>query len=57
MAEEETKKAVMTNKQFSLTNLTFIQACEEAKLPPTTRQASRWRMGKGKAYKTVNKGV
>jgi hypothetical protein len=37
----------MTNKEFSETNRTFITACWFAKIIPTTRQASKWRNGKG----------
>lgn len=40
----------MTNKEFSQT-IEFKNACEKAKVEPTTRQASKYRMKKGKAYK------
>jgi hypothetical protein len=53
MAEKEVKKNVVTNKEFSSTNAAFQAACIEAQIEPTTRQASKWRMGKGKAYKTA----
>jgi len=41
----------MINKNFAEENQTFIQACKEVNLPATKRQASKWRMKKGKAWK------
>jgi len=51
----------MTNQKFAETNDEFIQACgkipwkdKEGKpttLPPTSRQASKWRNKKGLAWK------
>ena len=41
----------MTNKEFAKTDDAFKKACEEAKIEPTTRQASRWRNKTGLAYK------
>lgn len=32
-----------------LTNDVFLQACKEAKVSPTTRQARKWNNGKGAA--------
>ncbi len=43
----------MTNKQFSMTK-DFIDLCEKAKVKPTKRQASKFRMGKGELYKGRN---
>ncbi len=41
----------MTNKEFSESNKWFRESCINAKLPPTTRQASKWIMKKGLAWK------
>jgi len=43
----ETNKKTKENKHF-------IDACSEAGVDPTTRQASKWNHKKGKAYKTKN---
>ena len=40
-----------TNKEFAAKNEDFIQRCEKAKVEPTKRQASKFRMGKGSAFK------
>jgi hypothetical protein len=40
----------MTNKQFAQTNEQFIADCKAANIPPTTRQASKYDIGKGLAY-------
>lgn len=40
----------MTNKEFSRTK-DFIELCEKAKVKPTKRQASKFRMGKGDLFK------
>jgi hypothetical protein len=40
----------MLNKEFAETNQEFRSACKAAGIPPTTRQASKWRMKKGLAY-------
>lgn len=45
----------MTNKEFSEKDQTFKDACKKAKISATTRQASKWRMKKGKAYKNIEK--
>jgi len=44
-------KVRLTNKEFSKDSVTFNKACEAAHIPATARQASKWRRGKGKAYK------
>jgi len=44
----------MTNKEFAQKNDAFIDACVRAGIKPTQRQASKWRMKKGKAWKGVN---
>lgn len=41
----------MTNAEFAKTDTKFTQACEKAGIKPTKRQASKWKMRKGKAYK------
>ena len=41
----------LTNKQFAEKNEEFKKACEKAEIKPTTRQASKWQMKKGKAWK------
>jgi hypothetical protein len=40
----------LTNKEYAKKNTMFINACEKAEVEPTKRQASKFRMGKGKAY-------
>ena len=39
-----------TNKQF-VTDGAFVSACDKAGVKPTSRQASKFRNGKGAAYK------
>lgn len=43
----------MTNKEFSRSK-DFIELCEKAKVKPTKRQASKFRMGKGSLFKLRN---
>jgi hypothetical protein len=43
--------AKQTNKEFASKNEDFIRRCEAAKVKPTKRQASKFRMGKGSAFK------
>lgn len=38
---------VIPNREFS--SPVFLKACELASVPPTKRQASKWRNGKGLA--------
>jgi len=40
-----------TNIDYSEKNEVFKCACKLAKTPPTQRQASKYRMGKGSAFK------
>jgi len=40
-----------TNKQFAEKNEEFIKACDVAGVKNSTRQASKWRSKKGKAWK------
>ncbi len=51
IAKEKVREDVETNKHFAEHNEPFKQACEKAGLKSTTRQASKWRMQKGKAWK------
>ena len=51
----------MTNKEFSETNEVFLNACSKVQMmngfqgfSPTMRQASKWRNGKGVAFKVAN---
>ena len=41
----------MTNKEFAENDERFKKACENVGIPPTKRQASKWLMGKGRAWK------
>lgn len=41
----------LTNKQFADKNEEFKKACEKVEIKNTTRQASKWQMKKGKAWK------
>lgn len=41
----------MTNMEFSKKSETFKAACEAAGIPATKRQASKFRLGKGLAFK------
>lgn len=42
----------MTNKEFSKENKNFNEACLNAGINPTKRQASKFRRGKGVAWKS-----
>ena len=44
----------MTNKEFANNVQSFNDACRKIEIKPTSRQASKWRMKKGIAYKTAN---
>lgn len=50
--ERVVKTDAITNKHFAEKNEEFRAACVEAKIDPTTRQASKWRLKKGKAFKS-----
>ena len=41
----------MTNKTFAQTDGTFKEACSEAGIPNTARQASKYKRGMGLAFK------
>ena len=40
----------ITNKEFALHSQAFLRACEKASIPPTKRQASKFRRKQGLAY-------
>ena len=42
----------LSNKHFAETDKPFQIACQVASIPPTKRQASKWRNGKGLVWKT-----
>jgi len=44
-------EARIPNKKFAAIDKAFINACEKVGITATPRQASKWRNGKGKAYK------
>ena len=44
----------MAEKQKRFADVHFKQCCEDADIKPTLRQASKWNMGKGKAFKMKN---
>lgn len=50
--QEQKEEFRMTNAKFAVKNEEFIQACKVADIKNTTRQASKWRMKKGKAWQT-----
>lgn len=44
-----------TNRRFSTP--VYLRACQLAGIPPTKRQASRWRNRKGKARQFMNAAI
>lgn len=42
----------MTNQDFSQTDKSFLEACKRAGIAPSRRQASKFRLGFGKAYQS-----
>ena len=42
----------MTNREFSSTDEGFRRACERAGIQPTARQASKFRLGFGRAWQS-----
>lgn len=46
-----------TNDEYSKTEPSFINACKQAGIPATTRQASKFKRGMGLAYKVLIKKV
>jgi len=45
-----------TNKEWAKQEEGFIQTCQRMGTKPTTRQASKWRNGKGLAWKNRIRG-
>ena len=43
----------MTNRKFAKEDTAFQKACEVNGVRPTTRQASKYRNGKGAAFKKI----
>lgn len=44
-------KGDIPNKVFAMKDKGFLAACEKAGVQPTARQASKFRLGKGAAFK------
>lgn len=44
---------VVTNRKFAENDTIFNSSCSEAGVNPTKRQASKFRLGKGIAFKTM----
>ncbi len=42
------------NKDYAQNNQLFIEACRLAVITPTRRQASKFRQGRGAAYRLIN---
>ena len=42
-----------SNRDFAATDVRFKNACEKAGVAPTKRQASKFRMEKGQAFKAM----
>ncbi len=40
----------MTNAEFAVSDKAFQEACKRAGIRPTRRQASKWKLGFGKAF-------
>lgn len=51
--EEQKKDFRTTNKEFANSNEDFKKACSLSQVKPTVRQASKFRMKKGKAFKST----
>lgn len=47
----------MTHREFAGTNEVFIKACELAKVKPTMRQASKFRLKRGSAFQFKKQAV
>jgi len=47
----------LSNKEFSEQDKVFRMACELASLPPSVRQASKFRRGKGLAFPRKIKAI
>lgn len=51
---EFAKRLGDSHDTFCKTNTDFVAACEKAEVPPTSRQAAKWRAKKGKAWASRN---
>jgi len=45
----------MFNAEFAKTDKTFINACEQAGIDPSSRQAGKFRRGQGIAYRVASR--
>ena len=45
----------MFNAEFAKTDKTFINACEQAGIDPSSRQAGKYRRGEGIAYRVASR--
>jgi len=45
----------MFNAEFAKTDKTFINACEQAGIDPSSRQAGKFRRGEGIAYRVASR--
>jgi hypothetical protein len=50
-------KRPFPNQEFAKTNADFLACCTSAGVEPTKRQASKFRMRKGRAYLEWKRGV
>ena len=50
MSEVKAPKERITNRKFAETDVKFQSACSEAGVQATARQASKFRMKRGKAF-------
>ncbi len=55
-ADSKKRRRSLTNADFMKQDNTFIEACNNAGIPVTHRQASKWRNKQGIAYINRNKG-
>ena len=46
-----------TNTFFAKNDEAFMKACKTVNIPATTRQAGKFRKGKGLAYKTLKRKI
>jgi len=51
------EKDHLTNRRFADTDQSFRHLCSRADIPPTPRQASKFRMRKGKAFRSQSRTV
>ena len=53
--KKDNKPKEGTNRHFAQNDTKFIDLCNKAGIKPTKRQASKYRMQKGLAYKELKK--